>query len=136
MSVAGVADLHERNSNAEMPKFTTEISGSSLQFYDTSPTATPAQTRSGSPMRGTPIPHTADQTIKFMDDLRLIAASKNTSKKSAMAPVGEIDGSVNVSTATKMKYLMVYFLLNLALTLYNKAVMIQVSSDLRIAGNG
>ena len=84
-------------------------------------------------MRVTTIPHTTAQTSQFMNSLRFLA-SKNALSKSTMVSVGEIDGSANVSTITKTYYLIVYFLLNLALTLYNKAVMIQVCLD--IVGQG
>ena len=39
---------------------------------------------------------------------------------------GVADGSASVPTWIKCKYLAVYFLFNLGLTLYNKAVMVQV----------
>ena len=116
----------------EMPSSTEEFSGSELQFCDRSPTATPAQTRSGSPIRGALMPHTAEQTSRFIEDLHAIAKKDaveklNLAGDKTMAPVGAIDGSVNVDTMTKIKFLAVYFFFNLGLTLYNKAVMIQVS---------
>ncbi len=132
MSIAGDAELRKRKSNNKMPQSTGEFSGGALQFYERSPTATPAQTRSSSPMLGTPIPHTAAETMKFMNDLREIA-SKNApndlnipTQTLAMTSAGVVDGSVYVSTVTKIKYLAIYFFFNLGLTLYNKAVMIQV----------
>lgn len=42
---------------------------------------------------------------------------------------GVADGSARVPTWIKCKYLAVYFLFNLGLTLYNKAVMVQVCWD-------
>lgn len=42
---------------------------------------------------------------------------------------GVADGSAGVPTWTKCKYLAIYFLFNLGLTLYNKAVMVQVRWD-------
>ena len=126
MSIAGGSELRRRKSVAEMPQSTDEFSGTDLQFCDRSATATPAQTRSGSPMRGTPIPHTATETVRFLNDLHAIAKEDTPSKPDIMASVGEMDGSVDVATATKIKFLAVYFFFNLGLTLYNKAVMIQV----------
>lgn len=40
--------------------------------------------------------------------------------------VSSTDGSERVSTFTKARYLIVYFLFNLALTLFNKALLIEV----------
>lgn len=40
--------------------------------------------------------------------------------------VSSTDGSERVSTFTKARYLIVYFVFNLALTLFNKALLIQV----------
>lgn len=42
---------------------------------------------------------------------------------------GVADGSASVPTWIKCKYLAIYFLFNLGLTLYNKAVMVQVCWD-------
>lgn len=130
MSATGGIELRQRNPRTSMPQSTGEISGSTLQFYERSPTATPAQTRSGSPTLGSPIPHTSAETIKFMNDLHEIAGKDATSditnSTATMTSAGVIDGSVYVSTAMKMKYLAVYFFFNLGLTLYNKAVMIKV----------
>lgn len=132
MSVAGSSQFRRRTSVDKMPQSTNEFSGIELQHCDRSPTATPAQTRSGSPMRRTLMPHTATETLRFMSDLHAVAG-KNAPKKlftvtlgKAMASVGQLDGSEGVSTATKMKFLAIYFFFNLGLTLYNKAVMIQV----------
>ena len=132
MSVAVSSQLRRRTSVAKMPQSTNEFSGIELQHCDRSPTATPAQTRSGSPMRGTPMPHTVIEAVRFMNDLHE-TAEKDAPEKlftvtpgKAMASVGQLDGSEGVSKATKMKFLAVYFFFNLSLTLYNKAVMIQV----------
>lgn len=40
--------------------------------------------------------------------------------------VSSTDGSERVSTFTKARYLIVYFIFNLALTLFNKALLIEV----------
>ena len=40
--------------------------------------------------------------------------------------VSSTDGSERVSTFTKARYLIVYFVFNLALTLFNKALLIEV----------
>ena len=132
MSVISDSALRRRYSIDEMPSSTDEFSGAELQFCDRSPTATPVQTRSGSPVRGILMPHTAEQSSRFMEDVHAIAR-KDTPKKlnlagdKIMASVGAIDGSANVDTMIKIKFLAVYFFFNLGLTLYNKAVMIQVS---------
>lgn len=131
MSVVGDVELRRRNLRTSMPQSTEEFSGSTLQFFDRSPTATPAQTRSGSPTLGSPTPHTTAETTKFMSDLHAItgrdATPDTTNPTATMTSAGVIDGSVYVSTAMKMQYLAVYFFFNLGLTLYNKAVMIKVS---------
>lgn len=130
MSIAGGAELRKRIPSYSMPQSTGELSGSTLQFYERSPTATPTQTRSGSPTLGSPVPHTSAETIKFMNDLHEIASkdapSDITNSIATMTSAGVIDGSVYISTTTKMKYLAIYFFFNLGLTLYNKAVMIKV----------
>ena len=131
MSLISNSALRRRDSIDEMPSSTDEFSGAELQFCDRSPTATPAQTRSGSPVRGILMPHTVEQSARFMEDLHTIA-KKDALKKLAlagdktMATVGAIDGSANVDMMTKIKLLGIYFFFNLGLTLYNKAVMIQV----------
>ena len=63
---------------------------------------------------------------------RSVAASSNVNKierydhtKSVLVAVE--DGSANVKAATKMKYLAVYFAVSLALLLFNKIAMIEVS---------
>ncbi|KAL8687434.1 MAG: hypothetical protein Q9218_006391 [Villophora microphyllina] len=150
---------------------------------DISPTPTPAQTRSTSPVRGHHMPHSIQEATDFVVKLNVIVESAepsdatkasnnfaaNTSQnklhpeyntfpaviqpdkqvlsskskeknpvfettpltpiKSAMehlTKVNAMDGSSNTSTASKVQILMVYFAFNLGLTLYNKAVMIQI----------
>lgn len=51
------------------------------------------------------------------------------SQTPARHDAGVADGSASVPTWTKCKYLAIYFLFNLGLTLYNKAVMVQVRWD-------
>lgn len=45
---------------------------------------------------------------------------------SMLRSVSSTDGSERVSTFTKARYLIVYFVFNLALTLFNKALLIEV----------
>ena len=47
-------------------------------------------------------------------------------RKDVLSRVSALDGSAEVSVTTKVKLLIIYFLLNLGLTLYNKAVMNKV----------
>lgn len=97
------------------------------QVLDCSPTPTPYHTRAGSPARGKLLPHTSEQASQNIAILH--AAVKEPAKVSEplKIPVSVIDGSANVSGATKVKYLIAYLVFNLGLTVYNKAVMIKVS---------
>lgn len=120
---------------------------SQLQLLDRSPTATPVQTRSGSPPRGKAIPHTVEEATDFMSKLNdLMGPSVSSEPNAAEEPAGSdkptvftdpdeklvlksvsaTDGSATVSTSTKVKYLTIYFAFNLGLTLFNKAIMIAV----------
>lgn len=54
-----------------------------------------------------------------------VCLEKNQPNDSA---VGIKDGSKNVATSTKVKYLVAYFMLSLVLTLSNKTIMIEVRS--------
>lgn len=51
---------------------------------------------------------------------------------SKLRSVSSTDGSEKVSTFTKARYLIVYFVFNLALTLFNKALLIEVNSFVSI----
>jgi hypothetical protein len=92
-----------------------------------SPTATPHHTRAGSPVRGKLLGHTdkeATQTVAVLN--ALMNSTGGASKEMKMMRVSFVDGSASVSVATKLKFLTAYFIFNLGLTLYNKAIMIKV----------
>ncbi|MCJ1423815.1 UAA transporter [Sticta canariensis] len=143
-------DFRNRKDKIKMQPQTTEFAGyhyptSQLQLLDRSPTATPVQTRSGSPTRGKVMPHTVEEAADFMsklDDLmgpsfssapdgaeKRLGSTKpiaitEPDEKLVLKSVSATDGSAAISTSTKVKYLIVYFAFNLGLTLFNKAVMI------------
>ncbi|KAL9610202.1 MAG: hypothetical protein Q9167_005079 [Letrouitia subvulpina] len=50
-------------------------------------------------------------------------ANSSSPAKDGLTRVGILDGSADVSTATKVRLIVIYFVFNLGLTLYNKAVM-------------
>lgn len=89
-----------------------------------SPTATPYQTRSGTPLHGLSVAHTKAEGSAAMAGIWSIWRSRESSRTA----VSIVDGSATVPTMTKFKYLAAYFAFNLAMTLYNKAVMIQVGA--------
>lgn len=152
MSVVRSSDLRNRKKKIAMQPETTEFAGyhysaSQLQLLDRSPTATPVQTRSGSPARGKVMPHTVEEATDFMSKLNDLMGSSVSSEpiaaetptgsnqpiafaepdeKLGLKPVSATDGSATISTSTKVKYLIIYFAFNLGLTLFNKAVMIAV----------
>lgn len=86
-----------------------------------SPTPTPFHTRSGSLSIGAPV-HGLEQASFPMEKLEQLARTYDEKQVS----VSVSDGSATVPTSTKLRYLVVYFAFNLGLTLFNKAVMIQV----------
>lgn len=88
-----------------------------------SPTATPYQTRSGSPNHESSVIHTMAEGSAALTCIWSIWRSRQSSHATASV----VDGSATVPAMTKFKYLAIYFAFNLAITLYNKAVMIQVS---------
>lgn len=51
---------------------------------------------------------------------------KDAGSNNKLRSVSSTDGSERVSTLTKSRYLIVYFIFNLALTLFNKALLIEV----------
>lgn len=53
-------------------------------------------------------------------------------KDDGLARVSALDGSGSISSTSKIKVLLVYFMFNLGLTFYNKAVMIMVKVSLSI----
>ncbi|MCJ1478779.1 UAA transporter [Lambiella insularis] len=84
-----------------------------------SPTTTPFQTRVPSPMLGNLIAH---QQLHGEEAVSRIRSSFNL-RESQKVAVGMADGSAEVPAAVKYKYLACYFLFNLGLTLFNKAIM-------------
>ncbi len=52
--------------------------------------------------------------------------------KARMSNVSIVDDSTNVSTVTKAKLLIIYFVFNLGLTFFNKAIMIEVRCELSL----
>ena len=116
------------------------------ELIDRSPTATPFETRSGSPARGNRMPHTLQEAEVAVERLHAFLSGEVISPAAAMElaipdqqsasikpkevymmeTVGAADGSISVSVITKIKLLMVYFAINLGLTLFNKAIMIKV----------
>lgn len=95
-----------------------------------SPTPTPYPTRSGTPSHGVLVcsPEPASFPIAKLEKL-----ARTHGKQ---VPVNISDGSATVPAITKLKYLAVYFAFNLGLTLFNKAVMIQVCKGafIRVCG--
>ncbi|MCJ1468366.1 UAA transporter [Pseudocyphellaria aurata] len=144
------SELRNRKKKTEKHSTAMHYSGypyptSQLQMLDRSPTATPIHTRSGSPTRGKVMPHTVEEADDFIGKLNDLMGPNPSSEssatekpvgskepiavteldeKSALESVSATDGSATVSTSTKIKYLVMYFVFNLGLTLFNKAVMI------------
>ena len=85
-----------------------------------SPTPTPYPTPTGTPSYGVPVcsPEPASFPIAKLEEL-----ARTHGKQ---VPVNISDGSATVPAITKLRYLAIYFAFNLGLTLFNKAVMIQV----------
>lgn len=94
---------------------------------DCSPTPTPHHTRAGSPARGKLLAHTSEQASQNIAILHAAIKEPARVSESLKIPVSVVDGSANVSGATKVKYLIIYSVFNLGLTFYNKAIMIKVS---------
>lgn len=97
------------------------------QSVEQSPTATPHHTRAGTPIHEKLLDRSGSETKETMAALNaLMKPSYGTHEEMELTRVSLVDGSADVSVATKLNYLMIYLVLNLGLTLYNKAVMIQV----------
>lgn len=85
-------------------------------------TPKPFQPRTHSPVHRLAYPDNLAVTEANMERLNAIFQQREAENvKAAIA-----DGSATVPTKVKLIYLAIYFLLNLGLTLYNKAVMIKV----------
>ena len=130
------------------------VSAGAMQSLDCSPTNTPAHTRAGSPLSDTGMLHSSEAATAFMTRLNRIITpqdhnnvatdtegtdmvQKRVSAEAAPKPieknehgklpkVSSLDGSASVAASSKLRILLLYFILNLGLTLYNKAVMIKV----------
>lgn len=104
---------------------------SQTQSVEHSPTATPHHTRAGTPIRGKLLDNSGTEATETMAALNaLIKPSRGMPEEAEVTRVSIVDGSANVSIATKLNFLMIYFIFNLGLTLYNKAVMIKVRANL------
>ena len=90
-----------------------------------SPTTTPFQTRAASPVHTLPAVHSLSEVQTAMENIVLFHRRREVDR----VAVSVVDGSVNVPTSAKMKYLAIYFLFNLFLTLFNKALMTSVSTQ-------
>ena len=90
--------------------------------YNESPVSTPNNTRVGSPVHVLDPTHGRAEDYDTMNDLW----STWKARRANQTTVSDLDGSGTVPALTKFKYLAIYFAFNLGLTLYNKAVMIQV----------
>ena len=105
------------------------------QSVEHSPTATPHHTRAGTPIHGRLLDRSGTETKETMAALNaLMKPSYGTSEETKLTRVSMVDGSADVSIATKLNFLMVYLIFNLGLTLYNKAVMIQVCAKPQFQG--
>lgn len=128
------------------------MTGSMLHTLDQSPTSTPLHTRAGSPN----LAHSHERAMRTIKVVNGLVSDENTqlakrrievvnglvsnedtqlatdalnpliSQEAELIPVHIIDGSANVTTASKIYHLSLYLAFNLGLTLFNKAVMIQV----------
>ncbi len=92
--------------------------------FEQCPVQTPLNTGFNSPRVGSPFiaPHTNKEAAATMHKLNTLSLSRSTPGHDASVA----DGSATVPAWSKCKYLAVYFIFNLGLTLYNKAVMVQV----------
>ena len=88
---------------------------------DWSPTPTPENTRAGSPIHNNIRLHTLEET-----NIATAMGRFTLEERDKSVAVSIVDGSAAVPTITKFKYLAVYFLFNLGLTLFNKFLMTKV----------
>ncbi|MCJ1402623.1 UAA transporter [Xylographa trunciseda] len=84
-----------------------------------SPTTTPFQTRSASPVYDLPGHHSRFEAEAAIHSMKSIVQSRLSEK----VDVSTVDGSATVSNSTKSQALALYFIFNLGLTLFNKAAM-------------
>ena len=91
------------------------------QDLNESPTTTPFHTRSTTPSQDVPRPHTAVDSRATVAGLLSVLGERH-----GHAEVGVVDGSAIVPALIKLKYLGLYFALNLGLTFFNKIIMSKV----------
>ena len=116
-----------KNMSLKMSTLHGSLPPSQAQSVEHSPTATPHHTRAGTPTHDKLLQRSGTETNETMIALNaLMRPSCGKPEETKMTRVSLIDGSADVSVATKINFLMVYLIFNLGLTLYNKAVMIQV----------
>lgn len=100
---------------------------SQVQSVEHSPTATPFHTRAGSPAHEELSDQERSETMTALSNaLHAPSLNVNEDNMDNNARVKRADGSANVLMGTKVNYLLIYFILNLGLTIYNKAIMIKV----------
>lgn len=103
---------------------------SQAQSVEQSPTATPHHTRAGTPIHEQLLDSSDSETNETMAALNaLMKPSHGKPEEMKMTRVSLVDGSADVSVATKLNFLAVYLIFNLGLILYNKAIMIQVRAN-------
>ena len=110
---------------------------SEAQSVEHSPTPTPHPTRAGTPTHEKLLDRsggaaTTKETMAALNQA-LVQPQPAMLEETKTMRVSLVDGSAKVSVATKLNYLMLYFIFNLGLTLYNKAIMIKVRMIPRLA---
>ena len=99
-----------------------DLPASRLQTPDHSPTSVSSLIHPKPPSRSPKLPqHLADA-----EDTRTTLSALLPSRVNKMVPVSVVDGSANTSFATKLCWLIIYFMFNLGMTLSNKAILSQV----------
>ncbi|KAL2041542.1 hypothetical protein N7G274_005924 [Stereocaulon virgatum] len=117
-----------------MPSSFPGVASTELQALNESPNPTPHHTRASSLERVTATvrPHTQDEAREVMANLHRLSEeevhqvegnSSHSEAEDGSVLVSVVDGSYTVSTSTKVNHLVQYFIANLALTLFNKALM-------------
>ena len=92
------------------------------QDLNESPTTTPFHTRSTTPSQDFPRLHSAVDSRATVASLLSVVRERRDNR----AEVGVVDGSATVPATIKLKYLAVYFVLNLGLTFFNKIILSEV----------
>lgn len=113
-----------------MPAIHDSLLPSETQSVEHSPTATPHHTRAGTPIQGKLLDLRGREATETMAALSaLVEPPHEMLEETKLMRVSLVDGSANISVATKLNFLVVYFIFNLGLTLYNKAVMIKARKN-------